>query len=138
MDNQSLQQIKDTIGKAQEIAIAVGSNPSVDDMAAALSLYLVLNAVNKRATVACPTEPTVELSNLVGIDRVQTSFSGGQTGDLIVSFPYREGEIEKVSYTIDGGFLNIVVKAGEQGLSFSPQDVRYSQGGSGNPDLLFV
>ncbi len=139
MDTQSLQRIKDIIGKAQEIAIAVGPNPSVDDMAAGLSLSLALNAVNKKTTVVSPTEPIVELSNLVGIDKVQTSFSGSSSaGDLIVSFPYREGDIEKVSYTIDAGFLNIVVKAGEQGLSFTPQDVRFSQGSSGNAELIFV
>jgi len=35
---------------------------------------------------------------------------GERSGDLVVPFPYREGEIEKVSYTRDDNFLNIVVR----------------------------
>lgn len=136
MDNQTLQKIKDTLVKSNNIGIAVGADPSVDSMAGALSLYLLLKAANKQVSVACPTEPIVELSSLVGINRVQKSL-GGDASDLVVSFPYVEGEIEKVSYTLEEGFLNIIVKASEQGLSFDEKDVRYVRG-SGAVDLLIV
>lgn len=141
MDNQTLQQLKDAITKSNSIAIAVGANPSLDRMAAALGLSLLLKEANKSAVVASPTDPIVEISNLVGINKVQKTLSGsgGSTGDLIVSFPYLEGEIEKVSYTLENGFLNIIVKAAEQGLSFDEKDVQYARGGGGGPvDLLFV
>ena len=78
----------------------------------------------------------VAISSLFGIDKVKTALSR-DGGDLIVSFPYKEGEIEKVSYTLEDGYLNIVVKAGEQGLSFIEQDVKYKRLG-GLPTLLFV
>lgn len=136
MDNGALQKIKDAISKASNIGIVVGGNPSLDQMAAALSLYLSLKKANKKTVVASPTNPIVEVSSLVGIDKVQTSI-GGDSGDLVVSFPYEEGEIEKVSYTLENNFLNIIVKAGEKGLSFDQQDVRYIQG-TGSVDLLFV
>jgi hypothetical protein len=136
MDNVLLQKIKDTLSKSNSIGIVVGSNPSLDQMAAALSLYLSLKKVNKNAIVASPTNPIVEISSLVGIDKVQTSL-GSDAGDLVVSFPYTDGEIEKVSYTLENNFLNIIVKAGEKGLTFNEQDVRYIRGG-GNVDLLFV
>jgi hypothetical protein len=136
MDNTLLQKIKDAIAKSNNIGIVVGQNPTLDQMAAALSLYLLLNQVNKKAVVASPTNPIVEISSLVGINKVQTSL-GGDSGDLIVSFPYVEGEIEKVSYTLENEFLNIIVKAGEQGLSFDERDVKYIRG-SGSVDLLFV
>jgi hypothetical protein len=73
---------------------------------------------------------------LVGIDKVQRNF-GGDAGDLVVSFPYKEGEIEKVSYTLENNFLNIIVKSSEQGLTFREEDVRYTRG-SGSIDLLIV
>jgi hypothetical protein len=134
--NTTLQQIKDALSKSNSIGIAVGKDPSVDQMAAALSLYLALTDVNKKATVATPSDPLVEVSSLVGINKVQTKL-GGDAGDLVVSFPYVEGEIEKVSYTQENGYLNIIVKAGEHGLSFDDQDVKYTRG-SGAVDLLFV
>ncbi len=138
MDNATTQKLKDAISKSSSIGIAVGRNPSLDDMAAALSLYLLLQKANKRVVVASPTDPIVEISSLVGIDKVQKSL-GGEAGDLVVSFPYVEGEIEKVSYTLDEetGYLNIIVKASEQGLSFDDRDVKYNRG-SGSVDLLFV
>ncbi|HWY79312.1 MAG TPA: hypothetical protein VNW29_03050 [Candidatus Sulfotelmatobacter sp.] len=136
MDKTTLQRLKDAIAKSNSIGIAVGQNPSIDEMGAALSLYLLLKSANKRVSIASPTDPIVEISSLVGIDRVQRNF-GGDAGDLVVSFPYKEGEIEKVSYTLENNFLNIIVKSSEQGLSFDEQDVRYNRG-SGSIDLLLV
>ena len=67
----------------------------------------------------------MEVSSLVGIDKVKKSFNGGANGDLTVTFPYKEGEIEKISYTLEEGKLNILVKAGENGLSFNEKDVEF-------------
>lgn len=136
MDNNSLQKIKDIISRADHIAIGVGKNPTIDEMGAALAFTLALEGINKRVTVVCPTDPIVEISNLVGIDKVRNSLVG-DGGDLVVSFPYKEGEIEKVSYTIDNDFLNIVVTAGEKGLSFNERDVKYTRGG-GAPSVFII
>src|SRR5579864_3897741 len=136
MDKNTIQKLKDAIGKSNNIGIAVGQNPSIDEMGAALALYLMLRRANKRVTIASPTDPIVEISSLVGIDRVQRNF-GGDAGDLVVSFPYKEGEIEKVSYTLENNFLNIIVKSSEQGLSFNEQEIKYTRG-SGSIDLLIV
>src|SRR5581483_3466236 len=136
MDKNILQKLKDAIAKSNSIGIAVGSNPTLDEMGAALSIYLLLRNANKQVSIASPTDPIVEVSSLVGIDRVQRNF-GGDAGDLVVSFPYKEGEIEKVSYTLENNFLNIIVKSSEQGLTFDERDVKYTRG-SGNIDLLIV
>ncbi len=136
MENGIIQKIQDTLDKNETIGIVVGKNPSLDEMAGALSLYLSFKADGKRVVVACPTEPIVENSSLVGIDKVKTFFSSDK-GDLIVSFPYAEGDIEKVSYTLEEGSLNIIIKGGTQGLSFSEKDVRYKRAG-GVPQALFV
>ncbi|MCL4386893.1 hypothetical protein M1307_00670 [Patescibacteria group bacterium] len=136
MDNLTFSKIKEAIEKYNNISVVTKNNPSVDEMGAALSLYLSLKTTGKNITVASPNSPLVEVSSLVGIDEVRTNL-GGQGGDLVVSFPYREGEIEKVSYTRDDNFLNIVVKAGEQGLNFSEKDVKFTRGATA-PELLFV
>lgn len=137
MDNQSALRIKDILAQSQRIAIAVGKNPNIDHMGAALALHLSLQSMGKSASVVSATEPIVEISNLVGIDKVKTKFEA-EGSDLVVSFPYKEGEIEKVSYTIDNGYLNIVVKAGNQGLTFHEREVKYIRGGGGGQlDVLF-
>lgn len=137
IDEATLQKIKEVLAKNNQIAIAVGKNPSLDAMGAALALYLSLNDSGKNVFVACPTEPIVELSSLVKINKVKTSLNG-ESGDLTVSFPYREGEIEKVSYTLEDGYLNIVVKAGKDGLSFSEKDVKFGKGNVAFSGLLFI
>lgn len=136
MDNLTFSKIKEAIEKYSNIAVATRNNPSVDEMGAALSLYLSLKDLGKNLSIASPSQPLVEVSSLVGVNEVKTSLGGGG-GDLVVSFPYREGEIEKVSYTRDDNFLNIVVKAGEKGLNFTENDVKFIRGGSA-PELLFV
>lgn len=136
MENDSIQKIKDVLDKNEVIGIAVSKNPNLDEMGAALSLYLSLKADGKQVSIASPTEPLVENSSLVGIDKVKTNFSSDK-GDLVVSFPYKDGDIEKVSYTIEDGNLNIIVKGGAFGLSFSEKDVRYKRGGT-TPELLFI
>lgn len=137
MDNVMLERIKDLLAKNDSIGIAVGKNPGIDEMAAALALQLALAEVNKKAIVVCPTDPLVEVSSLVGIDKVKKSFEGGANGDLTVTFPYREGEIEKISYTLEEGKLNILVKAGADGLSFDEKSVEFKREGSA-PGLVFV
>ncbi len=136
MDNLTFQKIKDYITQHQAIGVVVAPNPTLDVMAASLGLYLTLNQMGKQVSIACPTDPTVEISSLVGINRVQKSL-GGAGGDLTVSFPYKEGEIEKVSYTLENGKLNIVVKAGTQGLSFQEKDVNFQRVGA-MPTLIFT
>lgn len=137
MNSTNVQKIRDVIAQNEQVDIAVGKNPNLDQMAGALSLYLSLTSFGKKVNIVCPTQPIVEISSLVGIDKVKTRFDGS-SGDLVVSFPYREGEIEKVSYTLDDGFLNIVVKAGKNGLSFDEKDIKYKKNGSSSQKLLFI
>ena len=136
MDNTAFKQIGEAIQKNSNIGIVTAKNPSLDEMGAALALFLSLTQVGKSVTIATPENPLVEVSSLVGIDKVKTALNG-ESGDLTVSFPYQEGEIEKVSYTLENGLLNIVVKAGEKGLSFEEQDVQFTRS-QDVPNLLFT
>ncbi|MCL4354924.1 hypothetical protein M1349_05715 [Patescibacteria group bacterium] len=136
MDEIMLRQLQDILTREFNIGIITGKNPSVDDMGAALALFLSLSASGKNVSIVSPTDPIVELSSLIGINKVKNRFAG-ISGDLVVSFPYKEGEIDKVSYTLEDGFLNIVVKEGELGLSFNQKDIRYSRS-AGIPKVVIV
>lgn len=134
MDSQRLLEIFDKNGS---FAIVVGQNYAVDEMGAALSLYLALTSRGKEVSVISTKAPLVEVSNLVGIDRVKQNFES-KTGDLIVSFPYQTDEIGKVSYTLEGGFLNIIVKPKDNTLSFGEKDVIFRRVGEVPPALIVV
>lgn len=135
--NGNFEALRQVLGKDGSIAIAVAASPSIDQMGAALALYLTLKDAGKNVSVVSFGQPLVEVANLVGIDKVKTSFEGGSSGDLTVSFPYKEGEIEKISYTLENNFLNIIVKASEQGLGFEERDVQFKRAG-GAPVILFA
>jgi hypothetical protein len=141
MDNLTVQKLKELISKNQHIAVVVKKNPTLDQMAAGLGLFLILKQMNKQAVIASDSDIEVALSSLVGIDKVQQSFSSGEESpmsDLIVSFPYREGEIDKVSYTQENNMLNIILKAGEKGLNFTSNDVQFKRSGAASlPTLIF-
>ncbi|MDO8452405.1 MAG: hypothetical protein Q7S79_01490, partial [bacterium] len=107
------------------------------NMGAALGLYLSLTSFGKQVSVASPADPLVEISSLVGIDKVKKQFQG-EGNTLVVSFPYSGDNIEKGSYTVENGYLNIIVRAGEKGLDFDDKDVIYRKEGADAPKLLFV
>ena len=136
MNESTNSQIREMVERSETVGVVVGKNPSLDALGAALGLYLSLQTSGKRVSMVSATEPLVEHSNLVGIDKVRANFEG-QGGDLVVSFPYKEGEIDKVSYTLEDGALNIVVKPGELGLSFTEQDVVFRRKGE-YPQLIFT
>ena len=133
----NLDKLREILSANQTIAIAVGQNYGFDEIAAALGLYLVLKGAGKEVSVVSPKAPLVEVSNLVGIDKLKTSFDGQSGSDLTVSFPYRNDEIDKVSYTLESGFLNIVVKGRDGKLSFGEKDVIFKNLTMA-PTVLFV
>lgn len=138
MDSTIHQKIKEHLSKSQQVGVVVNRNPNLDAMAAALGLYLSLKQAGKNVVIVSPTDPIVEISNLVGIDKVKKSL-GGEGGDLTISFPYREGEVEKVSYNIDeqSGHFNLVIKAGNKGLTFEEKEVLFKRGGK-SLHMLFL
>jgi hypothetical protein len=105
-------------------------------MASALSIYLTLKSLGKDVSIISGKQPLVEVSNLVGIDRVTPTFESSN-GDLIVSFPYQQDEIGKVSYTLENGLLNIIVKPKDAPLSFGEKDVIFKRSGN-NPEVLIT
>ena len=134
MDTQKLTEIFD---KGGTFAIVIGSTYTVDEMGAALALYLALSSKGKDVTVISTKQPLVEVSNLVGIDKVKPGFES-ETGDLVVSFPYQNDEIGKVSYTLEAGFLNIIVKPKDNFLSFGEEDVIFKRAGDVPSVLIAV
>ncbi len=140
MDNSVFSQNRDfltsLISENQEIGIIIGEPHNLDRIAAGLSLYLVLKQIGKDVQVVSGKDPIIEFSNLVGIDKIRKEFTG-MTKNFTISLPYKEGEIEKVSYKIEGNRLNINLFAGENKITFSEKDIDYIRSGA-NPSLIFI
>ncbi|MBI2617396.1 hypothetical protein HYW55_04640 [Candidatus Gottesmanbacteria bacterium] len=134
---EQIHQVQATIDQAEEIVIAISKNPSFDAMAAALSIYLTLSSQGKRVSVVCPNPPTVEFSHLVGTDKLGNAINGASGRNLIISFPYQEGSIEKVSYNIENNAFNLVIEPRENFPRITPEMMNYSYSG-GKTDLIIT
>lgn len=122
-----ISKIRELLDSAHEVLIVTHEHPTFDSMGSALSLYLGLISLGKRATVACPDTMTVELSNFVAANKVVSNLG---KKNFVISLDYVDGAIEKVSYNIEGDKFNLVVEPRPGFDTFSPDKVHYSYSGS--------
>lgn len=134
--SQQKQVLEGLLAENPSVGIVISSYQNLDIVAAALSLQLILQDSGKNSQIVSSKEPIVEYSSLVGIDQITSSFAGVMK-TLTVSFPYKEGEIEKVSYNIEGDRLNVNLFGDEKGITIQEKDIKYIKQGT-SPSLLFV
>ncbi len=141
MTNEDLQQIQNLVNSAHRVLVITHANPSIDTMASALATYLALVKMGKDVTVAMETLPLVEVSNLVGIDKVRTELGGKNL--LITYKPYTLGDFEKVSYLEDPGISSSptddsfkLTITPRDGFSPDPKNFNFSYIGASNFDLV--
>jgi len=95
------------ISSANDILILLPNKPYLDQVAAALSLYLSFNGSGKKATISCSVPMTAEFSRLVAVDKI-TSELGSK--NLDISFiNYDSNSIDKVNYDIDNGQFKLTI-----------------------------
>ncbi len=131
--------IQGFLQEAKSVLIVLRKEPDLDSVAASLALYLSLSQKGKQVSVICPDKMTVAQSDLFAIDKI-TDQLGKEGKNLVISFPYIEGSIEKVSYNIENNKFNLVIEPrGEENL-FSKDTVEFSRGGgeTGNYDLIIT
>lgn len=134
--NQNREVLLGFLAEAQDVGIVISERQDLDKIGAALGLFLSLQTAGKNIQVVSKREPIVEYSSLVGIDKVKKKFDG-TVKTLTISFPYREGEIEKVSYNIENDRLNVNLFATDAGVNFREEDISYIRKGS-TPSLIFA
>lgn len=132
-----INQARELIDQNNDVLIAIKNNASLDDVAAALSLYLALSSHGKRAQIACSQQMTVRYSHLIGIDKIKNNLNNGGK-NLIISFPYQEGSIEKVSYNIENETFNLVIEPREGYPTITQDLIRFSSGGNNSGLIITV
>src|SRR3989344_7904293 len=138
LNRDNINQTRTILENAKSILIVLGQNPSYDAVASALSFYLSLSAAGKQISVVSPTEMTVGYNELIAVDKIGKTIGSDNGRNLIISFPYQEGSIEKVSYNIENDAFNLVIEPREGYPQITPELIRYSYGGGGNIDMIFT
>lgn len=127
------QQLKDLINQSHRILFACGKNAQLDSVAATLGLSSTLEDLGKVVSVVCPDKLSEEVKSLVGWEKITTDLAK----NFVITLTSAVGNIEKVSYYLEGDDLNLVIRPHPQAPPFSPDQVKYKEGG-GDYDLIVV
>lgn len=132
-NSQTTSRIVEVINKATSGIIVLPQNPTQDAIASATSLYLGLLKLGKTVNVICSSPIQ---SDAMGADKIQTNLSVG--GDnLVVSFPYTDGSIDKIDYNIQGQFFNLTISPRQGFPKLNQNQVTYSYTG-GSFDFIIA
>ena len=131
--NTTLPRVSDIITKGLNGIVVLPNNPSQDAIAGATALYLGLLKLGKNITIVSSSPVK---SDMAAADKIQSSLSVG--GDnLVVSFPYSDGAIDKIDYHIQGEKFNLVITPRPGFPKLDPNQVVYSYSG-GSFDFIIT
>jgi len=132
-NNNTVSKIVEIISKNNAGVIILPVNPSVDALAAGISLYFGLTKLGKNISLACSSAVK---SEMIGVDKIQSNLT--TSGDnLIISFPYADGSVDKVNYNIQGDYFNLIVTPRQGFSKLEPNQVKYSYTG-GSIDFIIT
>ncbi len=132
-DQDTLTRLGGILAKGLSGTIVLPQNPSSDAVAAACALYLALHKMGKSVSIACGSKVNL---NLTAVDKIQPQLM--TSGDnLVISFPYSEGAIDKVDYNIQANRFNLIVTPRPGFPKLDQKQVNYSYTG-GNFDFIIV
>lgn len=117
--------ISEVLTKGTSGIIVLPAKPTPDAIASGTSLYLALTKMGKNVSLICAAMPETDI---VGADKIKTSIQTGGN-NLVVSFPYKEGAIDKVDYNVQNEKFNLIIIPREGQARLEPKDVEYSYSG---------
>ncbi len=121
------------ISPSQNPAVILTANPSLDEVTAAIMIYFGLSKQGKQASLLCASPVTYNIS---GVEHIKTEFSGNGR-NLVISFPYSDGSIDKVDYRIENNTFNLIVIPREGFAKITQDQMQYSYQG-GKPDTIIT
>lgn len=127
------EQLQKIIAQSQSTLVLLPPTPEEDWVYGAIALGDALESLGKKVTIGCST-PVEFMIN--GVERIKKTVGGR---NLIVSFPYKESMVEKVSYDIDesGERFNLIIKPKENSEPLDPKQVEYTYTGA-TADVVFT
>ncbi|MBP9815759.1 DHH family phosphoesterase [Candidatus Woesebacteria bacterium] len=125
--------IAQIFNEKQSISICLPQNPNLDAVASATALYFTLLNMGKQVSITAPEEVNPQFG-LIGQDKIQTQLSS-EGNTLVVSFPYTEGAVDKVTYNIEGDHFNLIIQPKEGMDKLNHEKVKFNYSG-GRPDVI--
>lgn len=98
--------LRPLLDSAHHITILLPKQAGFDLVSASLGLKISLESSGKQTRVVCPDPITVEFNRLVGVDEIVNSIG---SRNLIISFPGQTQYVDKVSYNLEKGDLQLVI-----------------------------
>lgn len=138
----SIVELKNLLPTAKSVLIAISANSDIDKMAAALALFLVLEAQGKQVSIVCDDDIKVSSAYLFGVDHIQKTLPKTDGGNLTLTL---EGvaaadntipALEKLDWYAQNNNLNLVFHV-NQGQTFQPARIVPHYQGSGF-NLIFT
>ncbi len=137
MTAEQINALKELLSRAQTVFVVLPEKPKPDQAAAALSLYLGLQTIDKSVSILAPKALSGELGYLIGVKEI-----GTQPGNknLQVSFPYQEERVDKVSYHIDeeNNTFNLVVQPKKGSKALDSKEVSFSYTGADADAIITI
>ncbi len=136
-----LSELQRVLPGAKNVLVAIHNNPSVDDLAAGLALFLSLTAAGKNVSIVSEGIIRVGHTNLFGVGQIQNKLPQSGAGNLVISLGgvVSNGTVpalEKLDWYPQGSDLNLVFHV-IPGQKFEPTHLtpRFEGGAF---DLIFV
>jgi hypothetical protein len=126
--------VRPLLDNAKQISILLPQKPQFDSVAAALGLKISLDVAGKSSRVICPDSMLVEFNRLVGVESISNTFG---SRNLIISFPGQTEHVDKVSYNLDSGELQLVITPKPDAPDLDHQKVRFTSA-TGKQDIIFM
>lgn len=135
VDKTQFAEASNLIKQSSSILILLSQNINVDTVASGLALFLSLKKAKKHPQIGCAIPISVAYNRLFGVDQIRNKLG---SRNLVISFPYVEEAIEKVSYHVEGHNFNLVIVPKKGFPTLDPKKVTYSQSGIDDPTIIVV
>jgi len=114
--------------------ILIPSSPSTDTVASATALYLALTKIGKNISLACSSK--IEDIPIAAAEKFQQDivFSGD---NLVISFPYIDGAIDKVDYRINSDKFELIIAPRPGNPKIDSSQVKFTYSG-GKADFFVI
>ncbi len=122
MENNTKSQVVERLKEAKNILVTVNANPSVDQLAAALGITLLLNKVDKRATAVFSGEIPSTLEFLSPEDTIETNTDSLR--DFIIALD--KSKADKLKYKVEDEVVKVFITPYK--TSLTEADLSFSQG----------
>lgn len=131
MNNQNRDQVRQQIAQANNILVAVSSNPSVDELAASVGLTLALNKLDKHATTVFSGKVPSTIEFLQPEQTIETTTDSLR--DFIIALD--KSKADKLRYKVEDNVVRIFITPYR--TSITQADLNFTQGDF-NVDLVLA